>query len=440
MSKAFVLCALGLVACGNDSVDPSPDGPGGNRPDPRVIAGGGIGDGPIDGVVNLYVIDDATRDPIEGAEVSVGSITGLTDATGLFVAEGVTGKQDITVTAPGKRAELWVGANGANVTVDVNPMFEDTPASAQLAGTITGWTSITVGAGHVKEAFVTYSQTDDLGDPANELAQTGVPGCLTIVPTDPCNFSVTSRTGKVALIAAIFDRDTKNTQAPEDDTRVLIGWALRQGITATGGTQAGNDLAIIPANQLQTVSVDFGAPPAALTQQVALVGIEIGDEGVFQLPVPATTTATALLAPKLTGVAGATGYRLTAIASNGAPTDGAQSVVLRRALAGPALAAGTWLAPPTAVTISRTSATWTNAADAVVHSIELRAGSSSPLNVTVFDGSTAVTLPAAVALPSGALSATLNAIGATGFDVENFSLDADLTKLDHVSGQAKTVN
>src|SRR5689334_23699115 len=110
--RTSLLIAL-LVGCGNDvgmeAEEPMPV-------EPRVIAGGGIGDGPIDGVVNLYVIDDATRDPIEGAEVSVGSVTGLTDATGLFVAEGVTGKQDITVTAPSKRAEMWVGANGANVT------------------------------------------------------------------------------------------------------------------------------------------------------------------------------------------------------------------------------------------------------------------------------------------------------------------------------------
>src|ERR1043165_5454588 len=89
----LALCVL--VACGDDSGMATPDSPTGNRPPPRVIPGGGIGDGAIDGVVNLYVMDDATRTPLANATVRVGTLDGTTDATGLFVAEGVVGPQTV---------------------------------------------------------------------------------------------------------------------------------------------------------------------------------------------------------------------------------------------------------------------------------------------------------------------------------------------------------
>jgi predicted secreted protein len=46
---------------------------GGNDVDPRVIAGGGVGDGEIDGELNVYVIDTSTDAPIAGAMVQVGA-------------------------------------------------------------------------------------------------------------------------------------------------------------------------------------------------------------------------------------------------------------------------------------------------------------------------------------------------------------------------------
>ena len=52
---ACLLTTAILAACGDDGASKVP---------PRVIPGGGIGDGPIDGVVNLYVIDDLTRQPV----------------------------------------------------------------------------------------------------------------------------------------------------------------------------------------------------------------------------------------------------------------------------------------------------------------------------------------------------------------------------------------
>src|SRR5947199_5218060 len=102
--RTFALLGLFAASCGGNDSAPRPDAPTGNHPPPRVIAGGGIGDGAIDGVVNLYVIDDATRMPVSGATVRVGGMDGTTDATGLFVATSVEGPQTISVKATGYRS------------------------------------------------------------------------------------------------------------------------------------------------------------------------------------------------------------------------------------------------------------------------------------------------------------------------------------------------
>src|SRR5947199_4808107 len=109
--RTFALLGLFAASCGGNDSAPMPDAPSGNHPPPRVIPGGGIGDGAIDGVVNLYVIDDVTRSPVANASVAVGGMTGSTDATGLFVADGLTGPQTIAVKASGYKSELWIGAN-----------------------------------------------------------------------------------------------------------------------------------------------------------------------------------------------------------------------------------------------------------------------------------------------------------------------------------------
>jgi hypothetical protein len=147
-----------------------------------------------------------------------------------------------------------------------------------------------------------------------------------------------------------------------------------------------------------------------------------------------------MLAPKVAAFTGATGYRLSGIATNGAPTNTAQSVVLRRGQAGPTLTAGAWLAPPTGLALTRTGGSWTGVAGATVHGVELRQGQTGVLNVSVFDGAETVTLPDLITLPSGELTAVVQAIGATGLDVTEFSLDADRDKLDRVSSQGAAID
>lgn len=435
MRAALLLClpCAAICACGQDSA-PEPDGAQGNFPPPRVIPGGGIGDGAIDGVVNLYVIDDVTRSPVANATVRVGTLDGTTDATGLFVANDVHGPQLIVAKASGYRSEVWIGANGANITVDLLKANTATPASATVTGQIAGFAALPVTAGHAKVAVVGYSQLDDLGDAANNL-KTPNDGniCFTADTTSPCNFTVTTRTGKLALIASIFDRDGAGTMT-------LIGWAARQGVTTTaGGTVTGQDLTLVSAGSQANVTVNFGTPPSALSTVAGIVGIDIGDEGVVQLPSIVTPAAASFLAPKLGAFSNAAGFRFTGVANNGA-TPTAQSVVLRRDQTGPALDAGTWLDPPGSATASRTTASWSNVTGATVQGLEYKQGATSVVNITVLDGSTSVTLPEIITLPSGSLTVDVSAIGAPGLDITNFALDTDRDKLAQAASSTVTLN
>lgn len=427
-----------LVGCGND-VGIEPDAQPEPQPvEPRVIAGGGIGDGPIAGVVNLYVIDDATRQPIANATVRVGTVDGTTDADGLFIASGVEGPQTITVKASGHRSEVWVGANGANVTVNLAQANTASPPSGTLTGSITGWASLAVPAGHAKVAVATYSQADDVTDEANSIAQPNNQNfCFGAAS---CDFALTARTGKVAVIAAIIDQDLNGTPAdPSDDTQTLIGWAYKTGLTVTAnGTQA-VALDIVPEAMLQTVTASFGTPPAGLSQVAGIVGIETAD-GTLQLsPMFLTPTGTQMVrAPKPEAIASGATYRFTGFASDG-QSNPTQSIVLRRGLAGPSLAAGTWLPAPSG-TLTRTGGSWAAVAGATVHGLEYKQGATRIVNVTTFDGSTEVTIPDLVPLPSGTLTVALSAIGAPGLDVTNFSLDADRDKLAMIGGTTVELN
>ena len=434
--RVSVLLAL-LVGCGNDvgmEVDANPEPV---PVEPRVIAGGGIGDGPIAGVVNLYVIDDVTRRPVSSATVRVGTVDGVTDATGLFVARGIDGPQTIVAKANGYRSEVWVGANGANVTINLGAANTASPASGTITGTITNFAAITVAAGHTKVAVTSYSQADELGAESNEIAQPNNQNLC--FGTAACNFTLTSRTGKVAVLAAVFDQDLKGTPAdPSDDTQTFLGWAVKTGVTVTqSGTSVALDM--IPASMLQDVTVSFGSPPSGLSQVGGLVGIDAGADGTLQLaPMFVTPTGATLRAPKPEAIASGASYRFTGFASNG-QTNPTTSVVLRRALTGTSLSAGTWLSAPSG-TPTRTGASWTAPTGATVQSLEYNQGATRIVNVTVFDGTSAVTLPDMIAMPSGTLTVQLSAIGAPGLDVGNFSLDADRAKLAMIGGVTVSLN
>jgi hypothetical protein len=236
-------------------------------------------------------------------------------------------------------------------------------------------------------------------------------------------------------MAAILDIDGNGTPADQtDDIISVTGWASKQVTVEDGVNQSGLVLDMVEAGNLDTVTVDMGTPPAALTEEAALIGIEIADNEVVQIPISFLSATPSMLVPKLSLFAGST-YRLTAIAQTTSGEDGAQSILLRRGQTSTTLAAGTWLVPPTGVQITRTTATWTPVAGAVIHNIAWRdITDNDVLEISVLDNTvTTVTVPTLVALPAtGSLTGTVGGIEAA-LDPQNFSLETDVDTLSGIA-------
>jgi hypothetical protein len=401
-----------------------------------VIPGGGIGDGDIDGKVFVHVIDTATDAPVVSATVAIGGVEKPTDANGFVEFEDVDGPQTIAVKMQGYRPTVWALANGKNVTIPISKTAASTQAT--LSGTITGWDPGGLGAGHFKGAAVLYSQNDRLGDEANNIP---TPGNMNICTGATCNWTVNVRSGTVTLVAAIVDFDSKGTVTEADDTITIIGWATKTGIVVEAGvSQTGLALSIVEAGNLQDMTVDYGTPPASLTTKGSLIGIEIDDDEVVQLP-QLDPMATTLLAPKPSVFGASAGLRLTAIAQSAMGDGGPQSIVIRRGLSGTTLAAGDWLTPPTGVTATRASASWQLVSGAKLHQVQYRDTlNTNLLEITLFDEkATTIEVPPLVALPvSGSLTARVSGIGAD-IDVQDFSLEEDEDLLFAIAAQPVTV-
>jgi hypothetical protein len=407
-----------LAACG-----------GGNDVDPRVIAGGGISDGEIDGEVNVTVVDQ-DDEPIADATVEVGGVEATTDDAGVATFAEVSGRQTVTVRADGFRPAVWVGVNGANVTIPLTSLDPADIPQATLSGSIAGWDTVQpLDPGHAKAAFVLYSQTDALGDDANNLPTPNM-GNICGVIGDVCNWQLTARAGdSVTVVAAVVNIDPQGPGS-DDDVVTIMGWATRNSITVEDGVnQQGLVLDLVEAGNLEDVSVDFGAPPSGLIENAAIVGIELGADEVIQLPLFLAGEGDAVPVPQ-PSVFGGSAYRLTAVAQSSSGDLGAQSILIQRGETGPALVAGDWLIPPTGVTADLDGASWEPVDGAAIHQIQYRDDlGDNVLEITVFDDSTEVVVPSLVRLlDGGATQARVSGIGAT-LDVTDFSLDEDRDQL-----------
>src|SRR3569833_3403607 len=196
----------------------------GNSPDPRVIKGGGVGDGAIDGVVFVFVFVFVSFVLFVVVTVEVAGKQQQTDDTGLVVQSDVSGPQTIAVKAAGYRGAVWQDVNGANVTLAVPKLGMLTAQQATLTGSIAGWDQVTVPAGHIKAGVVGYSQSDTFGDEDNNIKTPNNANTCFGNPST-CTFSLATRTGTDTLTAAIVDLDPHGTADTADATLSLVGWA-----------------------------------------------------------------------------------------------------------------------------------------------------------------------------------------------------------------------
>jgi hypothetical protein len=463
----------GLWAAGCGSVS-------NNHPTPVLVPGGGIGGGPIDGYVNLYVIDTDTNLGISGAAVQIGPATatpcmGLTDSTGLVTFDpmscaGLRGAVTLTASATGYAPGTWIGANGANMTINLQATTRPMPDTATVSGTIAGWDSLPVPpSGHTTIALIGASQTPNLGDLANNLTQpmrnvslagtaltTSIPAnaCVKNLLADDCNWQLITHTGPQAHYAIIVDSNDNGTPDDKtDDVVTPVGWALLTGLTFTANqTAVSETLPAVAADDLQTFTAAFPALPAGMTYFNAYPAIELPG-GVGRIPAIVPTLGKNVMMTSVPKLAGATtaglaggSYDLLAQAQ-ATQTAGEPGTLdwMHGVSVGGTVTLAAWLAPPTAITALNGHYSFVPTTGATVHSAEFKDPETGnrTWSVTIFDGSASFTLPGLapdpLATASGMDTLTVSALTIPGISLNDVAFDAATQKLTGIASDQITV-
>jgi hypothetical protein len=465
---ASLLVLVGAGACGGGNPLPT-------KTDPRMIPGGGIGDGPLRGALNVYVIDEDTRDVLSSAAVRVGAAdeqepcNGLTDSTGLarFDSSGaaavdggasagacklLTKPVTLTVSATGHAPSTWIGVNGGNVTVALRAISAPKLGRATVGGTVAGWDDLPApAANHNRLAVVGASSNPALSDRANNLDQGtrsvdvdvgGTPYPVDIAANvcvrnsnpaalvDDCNWVLTTHTGAQAHFAILVDQDTKGTPDDDsDDTFTVTGWAIKTGLSfADGTTTNGEILQPIADADMQTFSATFASGPSGLDNVVGLPVLDLGSDGRISIILPALNKTTMMTrVPKVTGPLAGAHYDLIASATDD-PTKPlpASLAWLRVVDSSTTVAVTSWLPPPTAIAMTGGMFSFTPVTGATVHGAELQTmDGQRRWSITIFDDTTSFTLPglAPDPLPLGTIRFVVSALRVPGVDVQNIVFD-----------------
>lgn len=451
MTRFFALAMVPIFAalgCGGEAttVDKINDAA------PEEIPGGGIGSGAVDGKINVYAIDALTEAPISGAAVRIGDadaakpLDGMTDATGLitFKDSSLQGAQTITITAADHIASTWYGANGANVTIPLQPTKAPTIETANVAGTIAGWDMLVPPANHAYFAFISSSWSGKLGDPANDIQQPmgmGLPAnaCIKLpagLPSPACDWKLVTRTGKIMLFALIADVDTKGTIMDQsDDTRAFYGYAFKLGLDVKAGDNlTGQGLDIMDPKTLIDLKVMTPAAPAGMDQNDAITLLDMGEQG--QLPLFAGKELPITKVPPLSGIFAMGRYDVIARAGvmnvpYPSTMNVSHGVDITAAFTPPA-----YQTPPSDLATNAGVYSFKPATGATIHSAHFEVPMADRVwNLTFYDGRTSFSLPTLTPdpLPVGKLIFRVEAITVPGVDLQNFDAHTAQDKLSALS-------
>lgn len=408
-------------------------GGGGHDVDPTLISGGGIADPGIDGEVNIYVIDEVTGDPIQGAMVYAGDLEGETDADGLYVAKGdsLSGPTTITAMADDYVTSTWVGANGANVTMPINLQDEGNLGvpQATLEGSIEDWANFTAPNGTVKVAFVAVSASQDDNDPGNEIVQP--PGDGNICVGDvACDWSLVSRAGRVTVFAFLGGFD------PNDQSIVVTDFAYLAGVTVVDGDdQTGVDLAMAGASDLDDADISLPSAPTGTDTIDAIVEVDLGADGRLLLP----QTGDLVMPVPSTSVFADAQYNVLAVAQTTDGEDGPQSIRFERDVDVTSASVSTFLAIPESFETDGTLFSFQPVEDGMVTIFDVaEADGTQWWNVAVFDDTLEVELHEHVALPDGELTYRVQSFQAAELDLEDFAIDDIEEAVTAISANAVT--
>ncbi len=439
--KRFILAAMIVAgACGDSK----------NDADPRVIPGGGVGDGSINGKLNVYVLEAYSDDPIANAEVSVGEpgetpLTGTTDSSGLYTFAGdIDGPQTITVIATDYVVTSWFGADGANVTIPLTPTGDSGIAKARLEGAIAGWDELPDPASddHMFIASVECSDSDKLGDPANELEQPtigGMPGNICIkAQASRCAWALNCRVGTVDLYAAILEVDTKGTLESGDDTFEVYNYAFHLDTTVEGGVdQTGIILDQTADGSLTVVAVTVAEPLCGLTESILVVGIVRPERGQMLLGLAQDPSGTVdVTMPALAGDFADSSYLALAFSSaNLDQEDGDATGIIRNDITSSTVDLGAWLGLATDLGLA--AGTYSFVGDgSPFYAVGFHDSTNQIVwDLVLLDGRTTFTLPGISAnpLPSDTVDMVVGQFTASGIDTGDFAINDFWNQVERMS-------
>jgi len=459
-------------ACGGGNPLPSTH-------EPRIIQGGGIGDGPIRGALNVFVIDDDTRNVLSSAAVRVGAAEemepcqALTDSTGLarFDSSGsssgasadggaagasscklLTMPATLTVSATGHAPSTWIGVDGSNVTIALRAISAPALPRATVTGTIAGWDTMPApAADHNRLAIIGASSNPTLTDRANTIDQGtrsvdvdiggniysfDVASNVCVRNSNPlalvndCNWVLTTHAGAQAHFGILVDQDTKGTPDDDtDDTFTATGWAIKTGLSFGDGTTTGGEiLQPIADADMQSFTASFASGPSGLDYVVGLPVLDLGAEGRISIILPALNKTTLMTrVPRLTGPLAGAHYDMIASATDDAAKPMPATLSWLRGVNPSATVAVTsWLPPPTAIAMTGGTFSFTPVTGATVHGAELQTmDGQRRWSVTIFDSTTSFTLPGLSPdpLPLGTIRFAVSALRIPGVDVKNIVFD-----------------
>jgi hypothetical protein len=432
-------------------------------PAPRLIPGGGVADGKVDGNLYVHVTDEETREVISSASVRVGDSSDptpcvlVTDSTGLAKFEpdgcpGLKGPVTVTVSATGYATTTWIGVNGTNLTIPIRDTSPPPVATATVSGTISGWANLPVPPmNHQTLALIAASSSDTLGDRADNLTQGTrdvlaggasytIPSNLCVLNqgASDCNWTLTTRTGAQAHVALIVDQDTKGTDADADDTFTFTGMAIKTGLDfAKDDVATGETLTMLADADLQTFTASFGSLPSGLDYMGGFPALELGKDGRIGLTLPALDmTHTTTRVPKLTGALVGAHYSLIAQAQDSQTQKRPSSLAwLHQVDVASTVALSSWLAPPSNISVTAGTYSFSAAPGATLHGGEIQSLDGRVWSITIFDGTTSFTLPGLSPdpLPVGMLTFEASALQIPGIDLGNVKLDDARDKISGIA-------
>jgi hypothetical protein len=429
-----VIIILGLVACGGTGGN-GDDAP--SNVDPKLIAGGGVSDGPLGDTLHVHVVEADSATPIAGATVTVGDQTAQTDAAGLATFAVAGDPVTVSATMAMRAATTWVGVDGANVTIPLERTRRTIPM-ARVTGDITNWFNLpNPPLGKYTLGLVMYSFLDDPSAPENSIAQAtngGTPAniCLNTGLQNNCMFQLNTRIGKQVLSAVIVEGDPRGTNNDtSDDTYTLIGYAVSDPMTLADGEMKTNVKLAQLTTPTMNLAVTFPAAPAGMSHVIAIPELALGDAGRLVFPLPPLTPAAATAKVPTPGGAIAGTYELVALATPSATATTPFSTAFVHDVSGSATVPSFLPAPAVA-----TGGAIAFSGDANFKTAQLKRNGDTLWNLAVLDGTTSVTLPTLTPDPLGAGAAELsiNNADAAGFDAKKFDIAATRKALVRAAG------